>query len=246
MDIRLLAPIATCLAIIVSIYLWYLNRKKALSYNILRRAPLLNLKGAASNELDVRFGGHSVLDAYLIVVRLFNSGHLAINSTDYQSSVSIMLNPGAEILAASVIETIPVDLKERIKNAAEQQSLIQNIEKERILLTPVLLNEGDSITVQILARNAAGEIKVRGHLHGIKTINIWHENRLLPKLLIQTGALIMAFAMLGVQPSDLMQLRFEFILPWILIFLLGVVFLQAGLYWPVSVERKDSLNSFST
>lgn len=243
MDIRLLAPIATCLAIVVSIYLWRLNSKKALSYSILRSAPLLNLKGAGRNELDVRFSGHSVVDAYLIVVRIFNSGHLAVNSSDYQSNLSIMLNPGAEILAASIIDTVPTDLKERIKTAnGDQKSIIQNTTEDRILLTPVLLNEGDGITVQILARNTAGQIKVHGHIFGVKAINAWKEKRLLQKLLTEIGALVMAFAMLGVQPSDLVNYRLERVLPWILIFLLGFVFLQAGIYWPGNTEHKEPLS----
>lgn len=129
-DTRLLAPIATCLAIVVTVYLWYLNHKKALSYQILRRSPLLNLKGAACNELDVRFEGHSVMDAYLIVVNIFNSGHVAVNTNDYESSLSITLNPGADILAACIIETMPASLEERIQNTPDKQaSLIKLIEK---------------------------------------------------------------------------------------------------------------------
>ena len=231
MDLRLLAPFATCVAIAVSIYLWRLNTKKELSYNILRRAPLLNLKGAARNQLDVRFN----------VVRVFNSGHLAINSSDYQSNLSIILNPGAEILAASVIDTVPTDLKERLKGD-DKKSILQNTNEERIPLTPILLNQGDSITVQILARNAAGQIKVHGHIFGIKAINAWREKRLLQKALTEIGALVMAFAMLAVQPSDLVNYRFQPVLPWVLIFLLGFVFLQAGIYWTGNNERKESLS----
>ena len=242
MDIRLAAPIATCLAILVSIYLWHLNRKRALSYSILRRSPLLNLKGAVCNEFDIHYGGHSVLDAYLIVVRVFNSGHLPINVGDFQSDLSIMLNPGSEILNATVIDTMPVDLHERL--STQQQSLLKNIGKEQLSLRPVLLNEGDAITVQILARNTNGEIKVRGHLNGIKGINIWHKSRLVPKLFIQLGALIMAFAMLGVDPDDLMRYRFDHVLPWLLIFLVGFVFLQAGIYWPSSGERRESFGPY--
>lgn len=242
-DVRLLAPIATCLAIVVSVYLWRLSNRKVLSYNILRRSPFLNLKGAARDELDVHYGGHSLIDAYLIVIRIFNSGHQPINPNDYQSNLSIQLNPGAEILAASVIDTEPVDLKDRIKNMPNgQKSLILQRETDRILLAPILLNSSDFMTVQILALNAVGEIRVKGHVHGIKAIRIWKEQRLWPKLLIQMGALVMAFAMLGVQPADILQCRFQHVLPWILIFLVGFVFLQAGLYWPGNGDCKESFS----
>jgi hypothetical protein len=242
MDIRLLAPSATFLAIIVTIYLWRITHRKRLSYSLGRHDPLLNLKGIARKDLDIRFGGHSVLDAYLVTIRIFNSGHIPIFASDYQTPISLLFNPGTHLLTASIIETVPVDLEDRIKEkTGEKQGLIQKIEDERILLVPVLLNPGDSITVQILARNITDKVKVRAHINGVKTIRMWKEGRLLPKTLIQLGALIMAFAMLGVQPSDLMQFRFDYILPWILTFLIGFVFLQAGIYWPRNVENRESL-----
>jgi hypothetical protein len=236
-DIRLLAPIATCLAIAVSIVLWFLNQhKKELAYMILERHPVLNLKGAARNQLDIRFDGHSILDSYLIVVRIFNRGHLPINVSDYQTAMFVGLNPGAEILAASVIETIPADLEERIKAKTPSAALIEKIVQERIFLTPILLNEGDSITVQLLARNTVGAVDVHGHIQGIKRIICWREKRIWTKVLTYSGAMIMTFAMLGVEPQDIVELSLEHILPWILIFFIGLTLLTAGIYWPKSAE----------
>jgi hypothetical protein len=242
MDIRLLAPTATCVAILVTVYLWRLTHKKQLSYSLGRHDPLLNLKGLARNDLDISFGGHSAIDAFLVTVRIFNSGHIPINPADYQTPVSLLFNPGTQLLTVSIIETGPVDLEDRIKERdGKKQSLLQKVEDERILLAPVLLNAGDSITIQILARNVTDKVKVTGHIYGVKKILIWKESRLLQKLFIQLGALIMAFAMLGVQPADLVQFRFDYILPWILTFLVGFVFLQAGIFWPRNIENRESL-----
>ncbi len=205
-DIRLLAPIATCIGIAVSTMLWFLSqRRKAISYMILERHPVLNLKGAARNQLDIRFDGHSILDSYLIVVRIFNRGHLTINVGDYQTAMFVALNPGAEILAAGVIETVPADLEDRIKAKRPNAALIEKIVQERIVLTPVLLNQGDSITLQLLARNTAGALNVHGHIEGIKRITCWREKRIWRKVLTYSGALTMAFAMLGVEPSDIVN-----------------------------------------
>lgn len=237
MDIRLWAPIATTIAMCVSSFLWYLNwRKKALSYSILQCHPVLNLKGAARDKLDIRFAGHSISDAYLVIIRIFNSGHLPINSGDYQTVLSVLFNPGTSILAASVIETSPADLEERIKQSDSGKSLIERVEGERISLVPVLLNQGDSMTLQVLVQNTTGDLKIHGHMQGINSINLWRENRVIPKTLTHIGALVMAFAMLAVEPSDIVACRFEHVLPWLLIFLLGYVLLNGGLYWPRSVE----------
>jgi len=236
-DTRLLAPIATCIGIVISIILWFLNQhRKELSYMVLERHPVLNLKGAARNQLDIRFDGHSILDSYLIVVRIFNRGHLPVNVSDYQTAMFVGLNPGAEILAASVIETIPADLEDRIKSKTPEALLIEKIVQERIFLTPILLNPGDSVTVQLLARNTAGAVEVHGHVQGIKRITCWREKRMWTKILTYSGAMVMAFAMLGVQPSDIIEFSLEHILPWVLIFLIGLVLLTAGIYWPKSAE----------
>jgi len=234
-DVRLLAPLATTIGIAVTLILWQLNqRKKALSYMVLRQQPVVNLKGAVRNELDVRFAGESISDAHLMVVRIFNSGHLPINVTDYQTSLSLLLNPGAKIITASVIDTVPVDLEERVKADDRNKSLIQRLDGERIMLTPVLLNDGDAITIQMLVQNVTDSMSVRGHIQGISKVNAWHQSRLVPRVFTQFGAFIMAFGMLGVRPSDLVALKIEYVLPWAMIFLIGYVFLNAGIYWPTN------------
>jgi len=231
MDIRLLGPIATLCGIGVSIFLWNLNqRRKGISYRILWRHPLLNLKGVAREQLDIRFKGENVSTAQLLVVSIFNSGHLPINVSDYQPGLSIRLNPGATILDAHIIETMPADLEERLKDP--NVSLVEKIDQERIMLRPILLNEGDAFTVQLLVLNASGGITLTGHVNGVKRLVEWRENRLLAKGLTQIGAFVMALAMLAVQPNDIVSLRLEPVLPYLLTFLIGYVLLSAGLNWP--------------
>jgi hypothetical protein len=231
MDIRLLGPMATLCGIGVSIFLWNLNqRRKSISYRILWRHPLLNLKGVAREQLDIRFKGENVSTAQLLIVSVFNSGHLPVNLGDYQPGLSIRLNPGATILDAHIIETMPADLEERLKDPGA--SLVEKIDQERVMIRPVLLNEGDAFTVQLLVLNATEGITLTGHVNGVKRIVEWRENRILAKSLTQFGAFVMALAMLAVQPSDLLSLRMEPVLPYLLTFLIGYVLLSAGLNWP--------------
>ena len=233
MDIKLLAPSMTFIGICVSIILWNLNqRKKALSYSILWNRPLLNLKGAAREQMDILFRGKKVSEADLIVVRVFNSGHLPINSGDYQTTLAVELEPGASIVDVNVIETLPANLEERLKLKAEQNPLIESVEESKILLRPILLNEGDSFTIQMLVLNGHGKVKVAGHVLGINSIKVYKDSRLVPIVLTQLGVIVMAFAMLAVEPSDIVALAFEHVLPFFLTFLLGYVCLSAGLYWP--------------
>ena len=234
-DVRLLGPLMTTIGICISILLWNLNqRRKSLSYTILWRHPLLNFKGVARDQLDIRFRGENVSSSQLVVIRMFNSGHLPINLSDYQTDLSIKLNPGAQILDAHVIETMPADLEERFKDP--EKTLVERLDAEKIVIRPILLNAGDSFTIQVLASNLIGNISIAGHVQGISRVDVWRENRVFPTVLTHFGAIVMAVAMLGVRPSDLVSLQFEHVLPWMLGFLLGYVFLSAGISWPRKSE----------
>ena len=46
----------------------------------------------------------------------------------------------------------------------------------------------------------------------------------------------MAFAMLGVEPFDIVDCDLGNILPFILVFLIGLTLLTAGIYWPRSTK----------
>jgi hypothetical protein len=188
--------------------------------------------------LDIRFRGESVSGAELVVIRIFNSGHLPINVSDYQTNLAIVVNPGATILDAHIIETTPADLEERLKLSDAADPLIERVEAGKLLLRPILLNDTDSFTVQLLVLNLQGQIAVTGHVQGINRVKPWHENRLVPILLTQLGVVIMAGAMLAVQPNDIATFQFEHVTPFVFLFLLGYTCLNAGQYWPRKRERR--------
>src|SRR4030095_8429547 len=165
------APTATLFGVSVSVCLWILNqRRKELSYRVLRGDALVNVKGEAKRRGEVRFDGRPVEDAHLVVVRVANSGHLPINPGDYQGKLAICVNPGSSILMADVIETVPGDLDERLPQQNGQRSLIERVQKDRLILQPVLLNEDDSLSVQMLVKNYAGKVTVSGHVQGVPSI----------------------------------------------------------------------------
>jgi hypothetical protein len=242
-DVRLLAPIATICAIVVSILLWRLNqRNKSLTFEILSRHPLVNVRGAARRGLEVRYEGRHVEDAELILLRIWNNGHIPVNAGEFLSNLVIKLNPTAEVIAAGITETVPGNLEDRSKS----KQLISCAEGERVEITPVLLNPEDSLTVQLLVRRAVGRLAVEGHVQGIARIEVYKYRNLIPRTLTQIGALVMAGGMLLVDPTDIRSYGFEHLLPCILIFATGYVLLHSGLYWPGKhKDDKDSSSVFS-
>jgi len=232
MDIRLLAPIATLCAIMVSITLWILTqRKKEISFDIFREENLIRVRGTARKRLSVTFDGQSVEDLSLAVVRIFNSGHLPVQANEFQVPINLKVGAPANILSASVLDTTPGDLDERFsKNEIAQPIIV--IEPQKVTLNPVLLNSQDSITIQLLIKDYSGNLSVGGHVLGVRSLRQWHPPIIVPILLIQVGAFIMAGAMLLVEPAALRNFQIAEVLPFLLLFLLGYVLLLAGLSFP--------------
>ena len=74
-------------AIIISIILWRTQRRrKALSYDIISRAPLLSVDDEIKGKLKIYFDGKPVQDIHLVLVKIINSGNVPIVSTDYRDS----------------------------------------------------------------------------------------------------------------------------------------------------------------
>jgi hypothetical protein len=232
-DIRLYAPIATLFGVTVSVFLWRLNQpRKVLSYQVVSRQGLVSIRGPARKNLDVTFQGRPVENAQLVMLRIFNSGNKSINASEYQTDLSLCMNPEAEIVHADIAETSPPDLEERVRVKGEPAPLIKSISGGKLVLTPTLLNPGDEIVLQMLVNNLTEQIKVKGHIDGISAPQKWRHQSILPMVMTNVGALTMAAAMLCVEPSALKDFGWQEILPFILFFLAGYVVLWAGLYWP--------------
>jgi len=232
MDIRLFAPIATLFGITVSTTLWILNqRNKEISFNILREENLIRVRGTARKRLEVTFDGKPVEDLSLAIVRIFNSGHLPVQASEFQVPINLKVAGLANILSASVLSTSPGDLDERFSKDGVSAPMI-TIEPQKVTLNPVLLNRQDSITIQLIIKDYSGNLTVGGHVLGVRNLKQWHPPILVPILLIQIGAFIMAGAMLLVEPAALRNFQFTEVLPFLLLFLLGYVLLLAGMTFP--------------
>ncbi len=126
-DPRYLAPLATCIGIAVTVYLFLLQRRKELSYEILWRQQLVEMKGKTRNRIDLRFDGKPARDASFVVVRLINSGHVNIMPSDYQVSLSVDCGTVSDILMAEIAETEPNGLSDD----STARLIIERIEKAK-------------------------------------------------------------------------------------------------------------------
>lgn len=231
-DVRLLPPLATVIGILVSIVLWVLNqRKKQLSYRILWQGLLSKAAPEVIDRLLNRFDGEPTSELGLLVVQVVNSGHLPISPSDFQSRLVISAGPGAKVLFTNISSTSPGDLDDRCRTAAgEKKSLIDGFSGHEVVLTPILLNQGDSVTVQIIAEKLRGGVKVIGHINGIRRISLWRAPTAASSAMINIGAIVMALSALLVEPTAVAKFGFSEALAGLLFFCVGYTILIAGIY----------------
>jgi uncharacterized membrane protein len=138
-------------AIIVSLVFWWTARqRKQLSYQVVSDTPLVSVREEAElkGRLKVLFDDVPAqdLDLRAVIVRVFNSGNVAIGEDDYFGHpIELQFGENAEVLTASVIKTGPDDFVAKATPAGT-----------KALIHPVLLNKGQSLEVKTLVKQKRG------------------------------------------------------------------------------------------
>lgn len=231
-DPRYLAPLATCLAISVTVYLFLLQRQKELTFQILWRQQLVEMKGKTRNRIDLRFDGKPARDASFIVVRLANSGHVNILPGDYQVRLSLDCGSGSDILMAEVVETEPVGLND----LSTSGPIIEKVEKNKVVLRPMMLNRHDSVTLQLLVTQPDEKIALHGHIQGVRRISERNNRAIYPLVMVYVGQIIAWLTMFFLGPQMFSPFSFFEVVPLLFTFLTGQFLFICGLY----LERQHS------
>lgn len=141
------------------ITIWISRRRKALTYKILSLTPLATIYDDIGGRVQITLDGKPVADVQLALVKVTNSGNTPIESTDYERPIRFDLSKAAQILSAGITETSSKSLKPSIEH-----------DHTSVVIKPILLNNGDSITLKILAANFNGSILVDGRISGVAEI----------------------------------------------------------------------------
>ena len=241
-DPRFYGPLATSCGVLITLTLWLLSqRRKQLSYEILSNASLVNLLDDIKDRLTIQFDGAPVYDLHLVVVKIVNSGDVAIRSAEYEGKIAVVFSGDATILLADVEETRPKNLHERSLKDKEKKPLIESFGGQEVVLRPVMMNKGDYVKVRLLVNNPPGEPQLVGHIEGIHEFKRIKEQRMLPMVLANLGALTMVAALILLDPSRLFCQPLLNLLPYALMFLAGYIILLFGIY--VRKQNKDALHN---
>jgi amino acid transporter len=93
-----------------------------------------------------------------MLVRIANSGNAPVVAADYESPIRLSLGSDARIFTADVVEAKPANL-----------TVSPTIEGADVVVSPVLLNPGDSVTLQMLAQSEGG-MTVGARIVGVSQI----------------------------------------------------------------------------
>ena len=156
---QFVAVLLGLVAIFVSIFVFLKQRMhKSLSYEILSLNPLLSVKNEIKSELQILYRGKTVEQVHLIVLKIINTGNMPILSKDYEHPISLSFGEEAKILTAEITEKNPDSLRPSAR-----------IEEKGVVLTPILLNSEDSVTLKMLVTRFS-KFTVYGRIAGVKEI----------------------------------------------------------------------------
>jgi hypothetical protein len=110
------------------------------------------------DNFEIKFQGQLVDSLTLLVIRFFNSGNVPIEERDYSRPLSIDFGDQAELLSVSLMEEIPGNL-----------GVIIDHDKSCITVNPLLMNKGDSFTLQVLASKYRSSL-VSGRISGVQRV----------------------------------------------------------------------------
>lgn len=135
------------------------RRKKELSYGLISNTRIINLESKDRQRITLMFDGTLIADPVITVIRLFNSGNIAINRSDFGSDISIIFEDPGKVVSVEVVKRYPSDL---------DVALVFNT--SRIELSPVLLNTGDYVDIKVLLDSPSQTFSVDARIADIKRI----------------------------------------------------------------------------
>jgi hypothetical protein len=155
---QFIGAVITLVALTATIIIYWLQRqRKAISYEVVSKNQLLTVREELEGKLQVLYEGQPARDICLLIIKLFNSGNVAVSSTDYERQISFNTGASSKILSAVVTDVEPQNIFVEI-----------DVEESRVKVRPVLLNPKDSITLKLLVSDFSGAVSPDGRVIGVK------------------------------------------------------------------------------
>jgi ABC-type antimicrobial peptide transport system permease subunit len=166
--------IIAVITVIVTLLLYHLQKqKKLIGFRILSNTSLLSVQEEIKEDITILYKGRQVKQVQLIVIKFMVLGNISIKYEDFDTPIKINIGEDTQIISAEILDKNPHDIE--VSTGVEDNKIV--------VVQPGLLNQGDTITVRILATNIGEEIKVEGRIAGVKEIKRLTEDSKLETIL---------------------------------------------------------------
>ena len=163
--------------------------RKSLSYQIVSCTPVMSVKKELEEKLQILYDGKPIKQAYVCVVKFINSGNVSIVPTDYVEKLKIYFGEKARVLTSEIIKQNPPNLDVSVA-----------VERNRIVLSPSMLNRTDSFSVKTVVTNYE-YTALGGRIIGVVELNNLGESKFESfwyPLLMLTSLVLYVVGMVGV------------------------------------------------
>jgi hypothetical protein len=162
----LISLVALIAAIIIGIFQIKLAErpKKSIKCMTVSKASLVKFDDRFKDQLQVCFQGKDIKDATSIILRVHNSGKLAITPNDFIRPISFIFASSSEIINAEILKVKPTNLGAKLL-----------VVKNGIELQPLLMNSGDTIEISTIISSFNNNLTVDGRIIDVKTIKLEEE-----------------------------------------------------------------------
>lgn len=131
--------------------------EKRLAYKLSPAADIRPPAVATLSDLNITLGNRTLENVGITTIQVINNGNAAILRNDFEQALAIEVEKETEILRTSVIERSPTYLNVEISQEANS-----------VLIQPLLLNQNDSFTVQLVTTGPVSKPLLKPRIAGIQ------------------------------------------------------------------------------
>lgn len=139
---------------------WLGRSRRDMTWELLSSSPLVRGEGPLRQRLQVRFDDQPVDDVRFMLIRITNSGNSPILLPDYVEALSISTEREGNFLHAELAQASPSSLVPAFE-----------LQPERIMIRPTLLNGGDSFTLGVVTTGVRRrDVRCSARIAGVREV----------------------------------------------------------------------------
>jgi hypothetical protein len=151
---------ATLAGVVVPIWLWRADvQARSLQLRVASQTSLEPDVPKTVSGLKLSVDGANIDRPFLTVLELMNDGSRPIPATDYEDSIQILVGEGARLIRTQITDVQPKDLQPKLSS-----------DGGKLLISPLLLNPGDTMTLAIITAGDKPTFKVHARIAGIQSV----------------------------------------------------------------------------